>query len=380
MFSSFPRRGARRGEQEETAPPPSGQDSYYGVRSLNGSVNWSPGMASSSPEPSNDQDRPVSDREDSDHGTLLSERAGPSSDDQDTAQSPKVTGLGFIEDTPAPTHSHFDNTPIPLRSSLPDPLYSSLTLRVSQGADQGQEDNDMLPVPASPDETLHPLEVFQSNFLPPNLLTLPDLRDEGSVPSSPASLTSLPSYLSSLSRASSPISGVSAPASSPRGQRQYSPSSGENDSRNSGIPEDLVLPTLNLPSSSLHLSLEKWEGPFEGIRVALLGGTDSTRALMRALREKANLVELDGGLVGLKTEMTDLSGEPEVCVAIFVCDDVETVRKHLSRWCTIDLTRAADPTKSRPGIFETQLVAQSSPAERVGRGDPAHRQRLFETK
>jgi hypothetical protein len=57
--------------------------------------------------------------------------------------------------------------------------------------------------------------------------------------------------------------------------------------------EELVLPTLSLPSSSLHLSLRRWEGSgSRGIRVALLGSSEMEKKLVRALGEREDLVDM----------------------------------------------------------------------------------------
>jgi hypothetical protein len=104
------------------------------------------------------------------------------------------------------------------------------------------------------------------------------------MPSSPASIDfSCIASLSSVSRASSPISGI-AYRRQPMGL---------------GIdPEgedDLVLPTMSLPSSSLHMMLPKWAGSAEGIKIGLLGKAESIQELVRALEADNELDVLDVG-------------------------------------------------------------------------------------
>jgi hypothetical protein len=152
-----------------------------------------------------------------------------------------------------------------------------------------------------------------------------DLQDLISEPSSPASYSSLPTYgasISSLSRTSSPIAVVDDVV--PRRPRwragetepEQATVSASQDAKND--QDDLVLPTLNLPVSSLHLSatsaneldLPSWDGNgVEGIKVILVGSEEHKARVMRALAGKEHLVSLgfgrgvgvvrDGVLVGV---------------------------------------------------------------------------------
>ncbi|OCF37817.1 hypothetical protein I316_00041 [Kwoniella heveanensis BCC8398] len=127
-----------------------------------------------------------------------------------------------------------------------------------------------------------------------------------SEPSSPASFTSMPSYvasLSSLSRTSS---------ISPFGLDHYHDHDAHHHSGHNttftttitGGSDELILPTLALPSESLslHLSLSKWSGNEDsGLSVVLLGEREEVEKTLRGLRERCEMVETKGG-VGLMKE------------------------------------------------------------------------------
>ncbi|WVR07407.1 hypothetical protein IAU60_004448 [Kwoniella sp. DSM 27419] len=184
-------------------------------------------------------------------------------------------------------------------------------------------------IPPSPEDTVHPLDHREAGsasgagrsdrpedtFGPRyrvNELTLDSLQRAfdppflpSSEPSSPASFTSMPSYvasLSSLSRTSSisPITG-----DHDRGHDHGRGSEYEHhDSIGLGrLADELILPTLALPSESLslHMSLPKWDGEQAGLSIALLGKRDKVEKLLRGLRDKSYMVEIPGG-VGLMKE------------------------------------------------------------------------------
>ncbi len=126
-------------------------------------------------------------------------------------------------------------------------------------------------IPPSPDDKLHPLSHLNDDE---------HLPEHPSEPSSPASFTSMPSYVasvSSVSRTSSPIGSASDFA------RHIAASSGS---------EDLVLPMLSLPSTSLHMSLRRWDGEVGGIKVVVVGGQVGTQRLMKGLGERCELAEM----------------------------------------------------------------------------------------
>ncbi|WVQ99880.1 hypothetical protein IAU59_007023 [Kwoniella sp. CBS 9459] len=194
--------------------------------------------------------------------------------------------------------------------------------------------------PPSPEDTVHPLERSSSAAAaggaatqrePPSPgsqprldhLTLDSLNSARwtpgspflptSEPSSPASFTSMPSYvasLSSLSRTSS-----LSPFGLDHDQDQEHNHDHDRDDQHrygalhpsalmGGGSDELVLPTLALPSESLslHLSLPRWSGPEEsGLRVVLLGEREIVEKTLRGVRERCEMVELKGG-VGLVKE------------------------------------------------------------------------------
>jgi len=148
-------------------------------------------------------------------------------------------------------------------------------------------------IPSSPDDTLHPLSHEDDE----------PLHEHPSEPSSPASFTSMPSYVasvSSVSRTSSPLG------------------SAADFARHVGAgSEDLVLPMLSLPSTSLHMSLRRWEGEMGGNKVVLAGSSAATQKVMRGLGETCELADMGRkGEVGvlragrmLAILITGLSGE-----------------------------------------------------------------------
>ena len=267
-------------------------------------------------------------------GASLRDRIdGEGDGDVDATPLPTTPGLPLLPDpfapspppspssTPAAASPPTHPTSSPLRSS-PIPVNGRIA-HVGQG---------ILWPPSSPDETLHPLSLSTSQGLAslvhprPNLHSdaegmyddhdhlhralsdLEHLGDMGGISgrSSPASFTSLPSYvgsMSSLSRASSPVSGISGAAISRETsysahhrfaglhEREY-----EGDEAAGSRSEELVLPTLSLPSSSLHLSLPKWEGEVSGVKVVLLGAMDKAQEAIRALGAKLELVDVGEGV------------------------------------------------------------------------------------
>ena len=126
-------------------------------------------------------------------------------------------------------------------------------------------------VPPSPDDTLHPLSLSHLRHDFPLVETL-------SEPSSPNSFTSMPSYvasISSVSRTSSPLGSATDFA------RQVNAGS-----------EDLVLPMLSLPSTSLHMSLRRWDGEVGGIKVFVAGSQEATKSFTGRLGERCELAEM----------------------------------------------------------------------------------------
>lgn len=290
------------------SPPPPGTDSFYGVRSLNGSV-WSDVDASAGST-----------------GEVMSPFVGEPEDDERDEVIDENEDDGEVEDR---STWQYGTTPT---ANNPLSRFQDMT-QGSQPTPQAQnarlEESPVLKtrmefIPPSPDDTLHPLHPVDephSPSFPPDLvsptpadfyqrrLQLAQLDSESSlgsqsVPSSPASFTSLPSYvasLSSASRTSSPVSGY--------GQRHFSP--GRDGAREvsggSGGGDDLVLPRLHLPSSSLHASLPRLHNVTQAtscdLKIALVGSKEQYQGVITGLLGIGiHLVDLGAGAVGIVKE------------------------------------------------------------------------------
>ena len=153
--------------------------------------------------------------------------------------------------------------------------------------DHNQATDDQV-IPPNQDESVGSAPISSLNIIPPspnemlNTLTHHDVDDHlpenPSEPSSPASFTSMPSYVasvSSVSRTSSPLG-----------------SAGDFARQVGAASQDLVLPMLSLPSTSLHMSLRRWEGEFLGIKVVLAGSQEATQKIIRGLGERSELAEM----------------------------------------------------------------------------------------
>ena len=296
MFSTSSRARARQ-QQRETSPPPPGSDSCFGVHSLTNSV-WSE---------ANGGRLGV-------HATVDTHDSDHSDERTETQRLDEMDGSAG-SDRPEATPTA--ETPMPLPPDA-SPVASCPSPEI---------------VPPSPDDALHPLDRARDSH---GTFTLSDLDDlvsyrhrlslahlDGgmgygpSEPSSPASFTSLPSYVasvSSLSRTSSPVSGI--------GFRQSAPhvgvGLGQGLGGEGGGDDDLVLPTLNLPSSSLHVSLKTWNGAVGGIKIALVGGREVVQATLRGLADKVDSVDVGRGTVGVVRD-------GHVVATIFTCPSVEQV-------------------------------------------------------
>ncbi|WWC63170.1 uncharacterized protein I303_105770 [Kwoniella dejecticola CBS 10117] len=174
------------------------------------------------------------------------------------------------EDTVHPLDHHFEPNPTLDRGAEAAGITGSPSQSTTIASSHG----------VTPLTLEHITRSFDSPYLPTT-----------SEPSSPASFTSMPSYvasLSSLSRTSS---------ISPMGIHEY-------DAQRSGsIEDELVLPTLTLPSESLslHMSLSKWQeddtqDDDAGLKLALLGSREEVEACLRRLRESEHLVEVSPGV------------------------------------------------------------------------------------
>ncbi|RSH82529.1 uncharacterized protein EHS24_007509 [Apiotrichum porosum] len=355
---------ATRRSRQQHSPPPSGVDSCYGVRSLEGSVSWSePGGSgtttdTSDPEPSDEDDRftepptverdstPSSDRtiaghdEDAERARVVAEAIESRLTDTTTTPPPPPPPPLLPSHTDADTGR--DNASLLMHAKPPlDPrshdsgahLAASVPLvgllsparpptMTSSPTASLQASLSSLPPPAAPSPLLHysqtpsspnaqrsPQRGERPSPLTPASHALFDmLADAPSEPGSPASLASFPSYVastSSLSRISSPADwdwrhplSRSIGAFDSEHEHEHD---GQQAADHSGSAE-LVLPTLALPNTSLHLGLDRHAGPGQGTRVALLAGPEHTRDVLGVLASRRSCVQLPHGEVGVVGE------------------------------------------------------------------------------
>ncbi|WVW85756.1 hypothetical protein I302_107794 [Kwoniella bestiolae CBS 10118] len=276
---------AARAYQHESPPATGGEDSCYGVKSVSSwgeqsevEVNMpgpSTALESEYKDMHTKERGSYNDDDDEDQGEDDSQGDSTPEGNDSMASSSVGLGLGINNEDGA---VHIDQALSPSR-----PIHTRPEQRI---------------VPPSPEDTVHPLDhrddgspssrrhqpltlehitrSFDSPFLPTT-----------SEPSSPASFTSMPSYvasLSSLSRTSS---------ISPMGIHEYN-----QQLAHGGLVDELVLPTLALPSESLslHMSLNKWSDEEGGLGVILLGEREEVQRCLRRLREKEELVEIQSGV------------------------------------------------------------------------------------
>ena len=243
---------ARRHQQQQRGPsPPPGSDSCYGVRSLEGSI-----YSEATPQPRSDTGADMQDERNVGESNELPTQS------IDMEKTPVIDSSSLPDSPAASMHTH----PVTDVEPLSDPI-----------------------TPPSPHDTLHPLDrgrnALDSRAELNHRLSLAHLpsprtsayHDTSSVPSSPASVSfSCIASLSSVSRTSSPVS------------RTGSGSYGALGTEGEQGEDDLVLPTLSLPSSSLHMSLQRAIAglgvPHGGLKVALVGDVDG---LMDGLSERS---------------------------------------------------------------------------------------------
>lgn len=304
MFSTLPTRRSytSRTRQEASSPPP-GSDSCYGVRSLESSV-CSEDNSDASPHSTN--------------STTLSESVSIRRNEEEWeehATSHREPTLR-AETTPMADYSHLPETPAsPVSSLYPDTPADLVDHSTTSS------------LPPSPDDTLHPRDAFpdeetrnddkielERRLSLARLSSVPTLpsspHTEGpSVPSSPASIAfSCIASLSSISRASSPVSGIA-----------YGHPVGLGIGNAGG--DDLVLPTMNLPSSSLHMSLPKFQGEVDGIKIGVVGTAASIQELIGSLEAEdgLGLVDVGKGLIGV-------TREEDLLVTLVTSNSLELVR------------------------------------------------------
>ncbi|KAK6910595.1 hypothetical protein I203_104627 [Kwoniella mangroviensis CBS 8507] len=282
---------AAKAYQHESPPTQEGSDSCYGVKSVSSwgeqsEVNDMPGPSDTyayGRSEIRDEQEETKDKNDDDED---GEGEGESTPEGDVSLSSSGIGLNLEGDQ---STQMGQTSPSHQAISPSRPVHTNPEQRI---------------VPPSPEDTVHPLDhshLSHSEGSPISKrehhhpLTLEHITRSFNVdspflpttsePSSPASFTSMPSYvasLSSLSRTSS---------ISPMGINEYS-------SQHPHITDELVLPTLALPSESLslHMSLNKWTGEEGGLGVILLGEREDVQRCLRRLRDEEALVEIQQGV------------------------------------------------------------------------------------
>ncbi|CAK9782777.1 hypothetical protein CC85DRAFT_305181 [Cutaneotrichosporon oleaginosum] len=254
---------ATRRRSRRDSPPPPGSDSFYGVRSLD-SVDWES-------EPS----------------------SGDSSEDS--------SNLGPVDDTPSAV-----STSLPLLGASPSSTSSSTTT-LARASQAPSPRPSLAPIDSPPrleGTPTPPAAALASpaiNRPPPLAHTLFDMLADApsaSEPSSPASFDSMSVTLSSLSRTSSLLEDWR-PYDSEAERRGLDALGLETRPVPQRAGTELVLPTLSLPSTSLHLGLERWNGAPAGTRIALLAGPERTRDVLGALAARRKCVQLPHGHVGV---------------------------------------------------------------------------------
>ena len=288
---------------QEPQSPPVGSDSCYGVRSLESSV-WADG------------EKPADERE------VEHERFSPTVSDPSPSPGSVQDATGSDDMGAESCASSETMTPMIDHTVLPrlqsPPLLSTTDETLPVGS---------RPLPPSPSATLHPLDRLAATsssrdtkielhrrlslaHLPtvpsssPSVPSTPQISDdlEGqSAPSSPASLAfSFTPSMSSVSRTSSPVSGIGYRRSHRSGLGM-----GMDGDEDDAEGDDLVVPTLSLPSSSLHMSLRLYEGKVEdAVKIGLLGRAGHVGDVIRALHEVkgVELVDMGRGAVGVVKE------------------------------------------------------------------------------
>ncbi|GMK59130.1 hypothetical protein CspeluHIS016_0701450 [Cutaneotrichosporon spelunceum] len=278
----------RRSKQRESPPPDS--DSYYGVRSLH-ATEWEDTESSDSSSEDNRVDDRSDDTPDATTASLPMFGASPSSTSSSTTMlaAPRIweieSNRGIQVQSRRPELAVIDSPP--RLEGTPTPPAASLS-------------SYALPSPTMPTcSTPSPPLTRRPPPLSHNLFDM--LRDapSASEPSSPASLESMcVTSISSLSRTSSLIDDWR-PYDSEAERRDLDVLGLETRSLTQRGDTELVLPTLSLPSTSLHLGLERWNGEPAGTRVALLAGPERTRDVLGALAARRKCVQLPHGHVGV---------------------------------------------------------------------------------
>lgn len=188
------------------------------------------------------------------------------------------------------------------------------------------------------------------------------LADAPSEPSSPASLASLPSCVASMSS----LSRVSSPADwdwrHPLSRSVATVDSKEDDEHRHSGSAELVLPTLSLPTTSLHLGLERWDSPGQGTRIALIAGPERTRDILGVLASHRSCVQLPHGEIGiLGTPNGHASATPSIQATVVACVPAENIRQRASdAYTALNALLHPSPTPQQQASLEAMVSAYAS--------------------
>ena len=290
----------------------------------------------------------------------------PSDDDNDaTPHPPHLAPPGMSEAHASPHHHHHHRRSV-TPSSSPAIPQSPSPARLSRG-------QDLSPIMPPPPIMQHTL--------------LDMLADAPSEPSSPASLASLPSCvasMSSLSRMSSPAdwdwrhplsrsvatvdSRESRSDNGRRGHRSGSEADPDADADPHSGSAELVLPTLALPNTSLHLGLERWNTPGQGTRIALVASPERTRDVLGVLAARRPCVQLPRGEVGVLSSTTtsasagDIASHPPVILAtILTCLSAEHIRQRANdAYTSLHALLNPSPSREHQAGLESMVAAYAS--------------------
>lgn len=106
-----------------------------------------------------------------------------------------------------------------------------------------------------------------------------------------------------------------------------------------------MLPTMSLPSSSLHMSLPKFKGDVGGIKIGVVGKAESIQELVSALEasDQLDLVDVGKGLIGV-------ARDGELLVTLVTSTSLELVRRVGLRRDDANETGAAQGERRLRGV------------------------------
>lgn len=310
-------------QAQEESPPPDGADSCYGVRSIS-SVSWSSdGSDSTALAPGHSHSHSHA----SAHSHTRDATDHPSPPGNDLKSVRDVRDLDEHDNEHDSDNEHTDSSGEE-HESTPD-ASRSLQLHApppqEHSRDRDRDSEGAVAHPPGPVPTAHIAHApgvltrersrsvdKQTPVVSHALFDMLQDAPSASEPSSPASLASLPSCTASLSS----LSRLSSPADWDQRAQFMRPSAGSAASASSvaGERQELVLPTLALPNTSLHLGLERWAGEGAGTRIALVAPPERTRDILAVIAAKRKCVQLAHGEVGVVARSSTGYGELEATI------------------------------------------------------------------